>query len=63
MKEYDVKICETLEKVVTVEATSLTDAKHIAEGNWRSGDYILDASDFTGVTFQTVNQPNKEYER
>ena len=49
--DYDVRISETLEKTVTVEATSWEEAKAIAESAWKNGDYILDADNFTGVNF------------
>jgi len=63
MKEYNIRIKETLEKVVTVEALSLEHARHITEKNWKNGDYILDASDFKGVAFHAASPVNKDYER
>jgi hypothetical protein len=63
VKEYDVRIREALEKTVTVEATSMAHAKHLAEKNWKNSDYILDADDFKNVTFQTLYPQNRDYER
>jgi len=51
---YKVTITETLQKVVTVDADSYDDAEQIASNNWRTGDYILDSSNFTGVEFSAV---------
>ena len=62
MKEYDVVITETLQKTVTVEATSATQAKEIVERNWNDSEYILDADDFKGVQFY-VPPKNRDMER
>ena len=51
MKEYAVKITETLEEVVTVEASSAQEAKDKVQVAWENGDYILDAEHFRNVTF------------
>jgi len=61
MKEYDVVITETLQKTVTVEATSAAQAKEIVERNWNDSEYILDADDFKGVQF--TSPKNRDYER
>jgi hypothetical protein len=63
LREYDIKIRETLEKVVSVEATSLEHAKHIAEKNWKNADYVLDADDFKSVSFHSANSRNRDNER
>ena len=49
--EFDVKITETLAKVVTVTARDRHEAEQIVNDNWRAGDYILDAENFAGVEF------------
>ena len=54
MKQYAVKITETLEKVVYIEAESELEAEGIAEENWNKGDYILDADCFTIATFEAT---------
>ncbi len=51
MREYEVRIRETLEKTVTVEAHSPQQAREIVERNWKNSDYVLDASCFTNVAF------------
>lgn len=51
MKEYDVKITETLEKTVTVEAESRDAAEEQVKSAYYNSEYILDAENFTGVEF------------
>lgn len=51
MKEFAVKIQETLEKVVYIEAASEQEAKDKVEAAWKNGDYILDAEHFQNVIF------------
>lgn len=51
MKEFDIRIRETLETGVTVEAESAEAALHGVERLWKDGDYILDADDFQDVDF------------
>jgi hypothetical protein len=63
MKEFDVRIRETLEKIVKVKADSMVHAQHIAEKNWKNSDYILEADDFKDVTFQALYPYNRDYER
>lgn len=60
MKEYQVKIKETLEMTVTVEAENAAQAREIAERNWKNSDYILDADHFTGVTFTVPARSERE---
>ncbi len=61
MKEYEVVITETLQKTVTVEAESLADARKQANAAWINGDYVLDAEDFAGVTFEPKHDAPQEY--
>ena len=61
MKEYDVRIRETLEMIVTVEADNAAQAREIAERNYKDSHYILDADHFKGVTFNVPK--NRYYER
>lgn len=51
MKEYDVKITETLEKTVTVEAKSRREAERMVETAYYNSEYILDSENFAGVDF------------
>lgn len=55
MREFEVQITETLTKTVTVEAETQDLAKWIAEQNWRNGDYVLDADNFSGVVFESTS--------
>ena len=61
MKEYQIRITETLAMTVTVEAENAAQAREIVERNYKNSDYILDADHFKGVTF-TVPK-NRDYER
>ena len=63
MGQYDVRIRETLERVVKVEADSMAQAKLLAERNYYRSDYVLDASDYKGVVFDTLYPYNRQYER
>lgn len=48
MKEYDVKITETLEKTVTVQAESHDAAEEQVRAAYYNSEYILDSENFTG---------------
>ena len=63
MPEFQVRIKEMLEKTVDVKAESMAQAKEIAEKRYRDSEYILDASDFKGVAFETLYPYNRGYER
>jgi len=60
MREYSVRITETLEQTVTVEASSAAEAKEIVENQWRNGDHILDADNYVGVTFTVPKERTHE---
>ena len=49
MKEYDIKITETLEKTVTVKAESMEAAQAKVEEEYYNSEHILDSENFTGV--------------
>lgn len=51
MKTYSVKITETLEMIVTVEAETVSEAEALVSEEWHKGEHILDADCFTGVDF------------
>lgn len=51
MKEYDVTITETLEKVVTIEAESNEEALKLADEMWKNADIVLDAENFADVDY------------
>lgn len=56
MKEYDVKITETLEKTVTVQAESHDAAEEQVRAAYYNSEYILDSENFTGVAFGTTEE-------
>lgn len=56
MKEFDVTITETLEKMITVKAASQEEAKQMVEAAYNNSEHILDAEDFTGVEFTTQDE-------
>lgn len=56
MKEYAVKITETLEEVIIVEASSVQEAKDKVQVAWENGDYVLDAEHFRSVIFTIAHR-------
>lgn len=52
MKTYNVTITETLQMKVPIKARSLAEAEQIAEKNWNSSQYVLDAEHFVGADFR-----------
>ena len=60
MKEYSVRITETLAMTVTVEADSAAQAREIAESEWNNETHVLDAENFQGVTFTIPKERNRE---
>ena len=63
MKEYDVKITETLEKTVTVEAESRDAAEEQVKTAYYNSEYILDAENFTVVEFGTQAEREIQHEQ
>lgn len=63
MKEYDVKITETLEKTVTVEAKSRADAEDQVRSAYYNSEYILDSENFTGVQFGITEEREIQQEQ
>lgn len=55
MKEFKVRITETLQKDVYVEAKDAQSAVEQAKKNYKEQDYILDGDNFTGVEFEIVD--------
>lgn len=56
MKEYAVKVTETLEKIVYVQAENMYNAEEIAQEQYNRGEYILDADNFVGVEFEIESE-------
>ena len=63
MKEYDVKITETLEKTVTVQAESHDAAEEQVRAASYNSEYILDSENFTGVAFGTTEEREVQKEQ
>ena len=63
MKEYDVKITETLEKTVTVQAESHDAAEDQVRAAYYNSEYILDSENFTGVAFGTTEEREVQKEQ
>ena len=63
VKKYKVKIRETLEMTVEVEAESREEAAEIVSDKWYNSEYILDAECFTGVEFIAREQVKNRDER
>lgn len=62
-KEYDVKITETLEKTVTVQAESHDAAEEQVRAAYYNSEYILDSENFTGVAFGTTEEREVQKEQ
>ena len=56
MKEYAVKITETLEKIVYVQADNPLEAEELAQENYNRSKYILDADNFVGASFEVERE-------
>jgi len=56
MKEFQVEVCETLIKIVTVEAQSEEQALEFVRYDYNNAELVLDSDDFFDVDFNLVNQ-------
>ncbi len=63
MKEFDIKITETLERTVTVKAESVDDAKAQVEEEWGKSMHVLDSEDFAGVEFTMQDERSLNLEK
>ena len=54
MNLYRVKITETLEMIVEIEAEDECEAEQTASDNWNDGDYVIDGEHFMGATFEVI---------
>jgi len=61
MKDYNVRITETLATTVTVKAENAAQAREIAEREWTKGEPVLGAEHFQGVAFTVPKE--RSYER
>jgi hypothetical protein len=55
-KEYNIEVCETLIRIVTVEATSEEEALELIRNDYNNAELVLDADDFFDVDFEIVNR-------
>ena len=51
---FDVTVTETLEQIVRVEARNPEEAEKIVARDWKKGEFVLDAENFTCVEFTAV---------
>lgn len=65
MRTYKVKITETLEKIVEVEAQNKAEAEQIVCAAWSNSEYVLDADDFArvNITAEPAVRGRESYER
>ena len=56
MKEYQVEVCETLIRIVTVEAQSEEQALEFVRYDYNNAELVLDSDDFFDVDFNLVNK-------
>lgn len=59
MKEYEVTIIETLERIVKVTASHKDEAILKVMEDYKDFAIVLDASDFTGVDFTAKEREDK----
>ena len=54
--EYNVRIREVRQAIVTVEADDMTEAKYIAKKNWDNGEYVhnIAGTRFHRATFEVL---------
>ena len=56
MKEFQVEVCETLIRIITVEAQSEEQALEFVRYDYNNAELVLDSDDFFDVDFNLVNQ-------
>lgn len=54
--KYQIEIEETLQKVVTIEAATLTEAIEQAKTDYNNGEIVLDGMDFVGYKIQEFKE-------
>lgn len=57
MRNFNVTVTETLERVISVQAESEAEALALVEQQRRDGDIVLSADDYTGVDFTVQETP------
>ena len=61
MKEFDVSINETLEKIVTIKAETQEEAEELIHDQWSQGIHVLNADNFIGESITTKTSREIEY--
>jgi len=56
MKKFEVKIIETLSRIVEVEAENSDEAWDKVESQYKHSEIVLDDSDFDGYEIYVVNE-------
>jgi hypothetical protein len=56
MKEFEIEVCETLIRIVTVEAQSEEQALEFVRYDYNNAELVLDSDDFFDVDFNLVNK-------
>lgn len=56
MREYNVEVCETLIRIVTIEAMNAEDAIKFVRYDYNNAELVLDSDDFFDVEFEIVNR-------
>ena len=56
MAKFKVEITETLQRIVEVEAETLSEAFGSVEDMWKGNEIILTADDFTNVEFSEYEE-------
>jgi len=59
-KKYEVKITEVLIRNVEVEAEDEYEAEDMIADRWKDSTYVLDADDFSEVSFEAHEIPPRE---
>lgn len=62
MKEFDITIKETLEKMVTVQAENKQEAEEMVREAYYNSEHVLDSENFTGVDFGTQAEREIQHE-
>lgn len=55
MKTYQIRIIETISKVVEVTANNAEDAEEMAMNMYNNEEVVLDYDDYDGVEFMNIN--------
>lgn len=56
MQTFQVQITETLQRTLSIQAKSKSEALNIAYNMYKTEDVILDASDYMDTEFQLLNE-------